>query len=356
VPDYLASTGNPSRQDDAYARAGVDLAARNDLVGHIKKIAARSSRPEVISGVGLFGALFKLASYEEPVLVSSVDGVGTKIRIAQIMGRYDTVGADIVHHSVNDILTAGAHPLFFLDYIGSSDLAPARKLSLIESMSDACTAHGCALIGGETADMPDVYQSGDFDLVGFIVGIVERPHVIDGSRIRAGDVILGLPSNGLHTNGYSLVRKIFGIGVGGDRARDRQALAGFSPPLQEPLGEALLAVHTSYYHALAPVLTRLHGMAHITGGGIIDNVPRILPDRLAAWLDAGSWRVPEIFTLIQEHGALSDAEMYRAFNMGLGMLVIVAPDEAEAIRAQVRDARPVGRIVAQQDTRKVIIE
>jgi phosphoribosylformylglycinamidine cyclo-ligase len=300
--------------------------------------------------------MFKLAEYREPVLVSSTDGVGTKLRIAQIMGRYDTVGQDLVNHCVNDILTSGAHPLFFLDYIGSSDLADDHKLELIDGMARACEAHGCALIGGETADMPDVYAAGDFDLVGFIVGVVEREHVIEPSRVREGDVMLGLPSSGLHTNGYSLVRKVFGIGTGGDAAADRAALERTYPPLEEPLGEALLAVHRSYYAELKPVLTRLHGIAHITGGGLIDNVPRVLPDGLAARFEPGSWRVPALFNLIQQRGGVSDADMYHIFNIGIGMVLIVAPDEAEAIGGQVRDAKPVGRIVKQTDERRVIID
>jgi phosphoribosylformylglycinamidine cyclo-ligase len=348
--------GDAATPNDAYARAGVNLAARNDLVERIKKVAARASRPEVLGGVGPFGAMFKLADYKEPVLVSSTDGVGTKLRIAQIMGRYDTVGQDLVNHCVNDILTSGAHPLFFLDYIGSSDLADDTKLQLIDGMARACEAHGCALIGGETADMPDVYASGDFDLVGFIVGVVEREHAIEASRVREGDVLLALPSSGLHTNGYSLVRRIFGIGTGGDAAADREALQRTYPPLEEPLGDALLAVHRSYYDDLKPVLTKLHGIAHITGGGLIDNVPRVLPDGLAARFEQGSWRVPPLFQLIQQRGGVSDADMYHTFNMGVGIVLIVSADDAESIGSQLRDAKPVGRIVKQAGERRVIIE
>jgi len=350
------SAGRDERVPDAYARAGVNLAARSELVERIKKVASRASRPEVLGGVGPFGAMFQLAKYREPVLVSSTDGVGTKLRIAQIMRRYDTVGQDLVNHCVNDILTSGAHPLFFLDCLGSSGLAVDGKLEIIDGMARACEQHGCALIGGETADMPDVYAAGDFDLVGFIVGVVEREHVVDPSRVREGDVMLALPSSGLHTNGYSLVRKIFGIGTGGDADADRAALQQTYPPLEEPLGEALLAVHRSYYADLKPVLTKPHGIAHITGGGLTDNVPRVLPDGLAARFELGSWRVPPLFTLIQERGAISDAEMYHTFNMGLGVVIIVAPEDAEPIGAQLRDAKPVGRIVKQGDERRVIID
>ena len=353
VPSFLHASGPDS--DDAYARAGVDLAARNDLVSRIKQAIGPAKRPEVLGGVGPFSALWKLADYREPVLAASTDGVGTKLRIAQIMGRYDSVGQDLVNHCVNDILTSGAHPLFFLDYIGSSDLSAERKLEVIAGMAKACDAAGCSLIGGETADMPDVYASGDFDLVGFIVGVVEREHVIEPSRVTEGDVLLALPSTGLHTNGYSLVRKVFGIGTGGSVEADRAVLDANFAGLEGTLGDALLAVHRSYYDDLKPVLTRLHGIAHITGGGLIDNVPRILPDGLAAHFDGTAWRVPALFRLIQEKGELTDEDMYHTFNMGLGMVVAVARDEAESIGGQLRDAKPVGRIVRQQDERRVII-
>ncbi|HYM15067.1 MAG TPA: phosphoribosylformylglycinamidine cyclo-ligase [Dehalococcoidia bacterium] len=357
VPTSLSNPGyeRDATGGDAYARAGVNLGARNDLVQRIKRVAGQATRPEVMAGVGPFGALFRLGSYREPVLVSSTDGVGTKLRIAMLMGRYDTVGQDLVNHCVNDILTSGAHPLFFLDYVGSSDLADERKLELIGGMAQACAAHGCALIGGETADMPDIYAPGDFDLVGFIVGVVEREHVIDGSAIAEGDVLLALPSTGLHTNGYSLVRRVFGVGTGGDEAADRAALERDYTELEGSLGDALLAVHRSYYDDLKPVLTRLHGIAHITGGGIIDNVPRILPDGLAARFDVGAWRVPALFSLIQDRGAVTDTDMYHTFNMGLGMVLAVAPEDAEAIGEQVRDAKAVGRVVRQADERRVLI-
>lgn len=353
VPSFLSNPGSDS--DDAYARAGVDLAARNLAVERIKAIASRATRPEVLGGVGLFSGLFKLGTYREPVLASSTDGVGTKLRIALLMERYDTIGQDLVNHCVNDILTSGAHPLFFLDYLATSDLSDDRKLSVIEGLTNACLAHGCALIGGETADMPDIYAPGDFDLAGFIVGVVEREHVIDGSKIAEGDVLLALPSTGLHTNGYSLVRKVFGIGVGGDPAADRAILDMSFPGLEGSLGDALLAVHRSYYDDLKPVLTRLHGIAHITGGGLPDNVPRILPDGLAAVFERDAWRVPALFSLIQKQGNVGDEDMFRAFNMGLGIVVAVAPEDAESIGAQLRDAKPVGRIIRQVDERRVII-
>ncbi len=353
VPSFLSNPEADS--DDAYARAGVDLSARNLAVQRIKAIASRATRPEVLGGVGSFSGLFKLGAYREPVLASSTDGVGTKLRIALLMERYDTVGQDLVNHCVNDILTSGAHPLFFLDYLATSDLSDDRKLQVIEGLTKACAVHGCALIGGETADMPDMYAPGDFDLAGFIVGVVEREHVIDGSTVREGDVLLALPSTGLHTNGYSLVRKVFGIGVGGDPAADRAILDMSFPGLEGSLGDALLAVHRSYYGDLKPVLTRLHGIAHITGGGLLDNVPRILPDRLAAVFDRDAWRVPAIFSLIQKQGNVGDEDMFHAFNMGLGIVLVVAPEDAASVGAQIRDAKPVGRIIREVDERRVII-
>jgi phosphoribosylformylglycinamidine cyclo-ligase len=354
------TSGSSDTPRDAYARAGVDLHARNDFVEQLKKITKRQGNANVIGGVGGFGALYRLAGYNDPVLASSVDGVGTKIRIAEILGRYDTVGQDLVNHCVNDILTTGAEPLFFLDYIGSSLLPDDIKLDVIRGLQIACDAHGCALIGGETADMPGVYASGDFDLVGFIVGAVERDRVIDGSRIREGDVLLGLPVTGLHTNGYSLVRRIFGVGVGravaADASADRAALDTWYEDLHSTLGDALLAIHRSYYNDLKPVLGQLHGIAHITGGGLIDNVPRILPEGLAAQFERDAWQVPPIFSLIQERGTVSDEDMYHTFNMGVGIVLAVAAGEADAIAAQVKDAARVGSVIRQSGERRVIIQ
>ena len=353
----LRTSPEDSPATDAYARAGVDLAARNDFIEQLKRITGRRANANVVSGVGGFGALYRLAGYRDPVLASSVDGVGTKIRIAEIMGRYNTVGQDLVNHCVNDILTTGAEPLFFLDYVGSSDLPPVRKLEIIDGLKTACDAHGCAFIGGETADMPDVYAPGDFDLVGFIVGAVERDQIIDGEKmVREGDALIGLPVTGLHTNGYSLVRRIFGIGVGGDPAEDRARLDEWHEDLSATLGEALLAVHRSYYQDLKPVLGRLHAFAHITGGGLIDNVPRVLPEGLAARFDARSWDVPSIFRLIQREGGIAEADMHHTFNMGVGGVLAVAPDEADAIASQIVGAVRVGEVNRQSDERSVIIE
>ncbi|MGH2583653.1 MAG: phosphoribosylformylglycinamidine cyclo-ligase, partial [Dehalococcoidia bacterium] len=239
---------------DAYAQAGVDISAATHATERIKAVAARASRPEVLAGVGPFSALFQLGTrYRDPVLVSSADGVGTKVLLARALGIYDTVGRDLVNHCVNDILTSGAEPLFFLDYLASSAIDEDRKVELVAGMAAACAEAGCALIGGETADMPDMYRPGDFDIAGFIVGVVERDRVIDGGRIQPGDTLLMLPSSGLHTNGYSLIRKIWELGKG-DEAHDRAVLEHYEPSLGETLGAALLEPHRCYLDALRPVL------------------------------------------------------------------------------------------------------
>jgi len=329
-----------------YADAGVDIDAADATVARYRDIARRATRPEVMGGVGPFAGLFKLGNYREPVIVSSADGVGTKLRIAIAAGRYDTVGQDLVNHCVNDILTTGAEPLFFLDYLATADLAQERRVEVVAGMGRACEENNVALIGGETADMPDMYQPEDFDIAGFIVGVVERDAVIDGSRIEAGDVLLALPSRGLHTNGYSLVREAFGIGKGMGAAHDRETLETRYEELGGPsLGEALLAVHRSYLDVLRPVLPRLHGIAHITGGGIPGNLPRIVPDGIAARLDRGSWVVPPLFELIQRRGNVGDAEMFRTFNMGVGIIVAVAPDDADEVLAALDGAWRIGEVI-----------
>ncbi len=259
-----------SQPQRSYAAAGVDIDAAERLVSRFADLARATRRPEVIADVGPFGGLFRLGSYRDPVLVASTDSVGTKMKLAVILERYEGLGHDLVNHCVNDVLTTGAEPLFFLDYIGGSGVTDEAKLALVAGVAAACREAGCALLGGETADMPGLYADGDFDLVGFVVGVVERDAVIDGSRIREGDVLLGLPSDGLHTNGYSLVRKLFDIGVGGPAGQEeRERLERTYPPMlhRVTLGEALLAPHRCYYDELKPVLPLLKGIAHITGGG-----------------------------------------------------------------------------------------
>jgi phosphoribosylformylglycinamidine cyclo-ligase len=317
---------------NSYAAAGVDIDATNRAVERMRALAAGTARPEVLAGVGPFAALFRLGAYREPVLVSSTDGVGTKVKIARAVGRYDTVGRDLVNHCVNDILTAGAEPLFFLDYLANNALSEDQKVALVEGMAGACREAGCALIGGETADMPDVYAEGDFDLAGFIVGVAERDAVLDGTRIVPGDALLALPSNGLHTNGYSLVRRIFDVARGGaERERDdRERLERFVPALGTSLGEALLVPHRCYLHELRPLLPRIKALAHITGGGLVDNVPRILPEGVAAVFERSSWQVPPLFSYIQQAGDVPEAEMFRTFNMGVGMVIAVDPATRDA--------------------------
>ena len=313
----------------------------------IKQHVKSTLRPEVLAGPGLFGGLFELRGFKRPVLVSSVDGVGTKLKIAEALDRYDTVGIDIVNHCVNDIFTCGAEPLFFLDYIAMGKLMPKRIEAIVKGLSAACQEAGCALIGGETAEMPGIYAADDYDLAGFIIGAVEKENIIDGSTISAGDAILGLPSSGLHTNGYSLARKIFG--------ETASVLNKHYPELGKTIGEALLEPHRSYFRMLKPVLPVIKGMAHITGGGLIGNVPRILPEGLSAQFHSKSWSILPIFQLIQDKGKVSTQEMYRIFNMGIGMVLICSADKVERLTKQIPEARIIGDIINQTGKARVVI-
>ena len=345
-----------SRPSLTYAAAGVDNDARARVVDRIRAVAASTHGPEVLAGVGPFAGLYRLGSYRDPVLVSSTDSVGTKVRIASLLGRFDTIGADLVHQNVNDIITVGAEPLFFLDYVASSSLDDDAKVAIVEGVASACREAGCALVGGETADMPGIYAAGDLDLVGFVVGVVERDAIIDGSAIAAGDALVGVPSSGLHTNGFSLVRQALGIGVGGDPAADRARLERDEPELGATLGEALLAPHRGYAGAVAKVRDRVKGIAHITGGGLVDNVPRVLPQGLGARIERGSWQVPPVFGLIQRAGDIADAEMYRTFNMGIGLVLVVAPAGVDAVRAALPDALVIGEVVASEGGARVVFD
>jgi phosphoribosylformylglycinamidine cyclo-ligase len=331
-----------------YAAAGVNIEAANRAKELIKKHAGATLRPEVLSDVGFFGSLFELKGYREPVLVSSVDGVGTKLKIASALGKYDTVGIDLVNHCVNDILTCGAEPLFFLDYIAMGKLIPERVESIVQGVATACQAVGCSLIGGETAEMPGIYAGEDYDLVGFIVGVVEKSERLDQPPIKTGDAILGLPSSGLHTNGYSLVRRIFGI--------KRSSLNAFYPELGRTLGEELLKPHRCYYPQLKPALRLVKGMAHITGGGLIGNVPRILPLGLTARFHQGLWSIPPIFLLIQKQGNVATSEMYGVFNMGMGMVVICSPSDVSELSQLMPEAKLIGEMVEQRGKGRVIID
>jgi phosphoribosylformylglycinamidine cyclo-ligase len=338
--------GEANTTNSAYAAAGVDIDASNRAVERIKLLASRASRPEVLAGIGPFSALFQLGAYRQPVLVSSTDGVGTKVVLARLLERYDTVGQDLVNHCVNDILTSGAEPLFFLDYLAGNGLSEDAKVTLVQGMVTSCAANGCALVGGETADMPGVYEAGDFDLAGFIVGVVEREAVIDGHDIRAGDLLLGLPANGLHTNGYSLVRHIWGIDAHASPAEARRVLEEVYPELGESLAEALLRPHPSYLAELRPVLPLVAGIAHITGGGLLENVPRILPPGTVARFCVEAWPRPPIFDLIRRRGEVPAAEMFRTFNMGLGLVLVVHPENASEVRRQLPAALVVGEIAS----------
>jgi phosphoribosylformylglycinamidine cyclo-ligase len=329
----------------AYAAAGVDIDAAERLVSRFAQLARRTRRPEVLSDIGAFGGLFRLGAYRDPVLVASTDSVGTKVKLAALTGRYEGLGHDLVNHCVNDVLTAGAEPLFFLDYIGGSEVSDEAKLDLVRGAADACAAAGCALLGGETADLPGLYAGGDFDFVGFVVGVVERDAVIDGARVQAGDALLALPSSGLHTNGYSLARKVFGAGLGGDAAAERERLEATYPELGGTLADALLAPHRCYLDRLKPVLPVARAIAHITGGGIPGNLPRVLPDGLGARVDRAAWETPAIFRLIRERGNIAEDEMYRTFNMGVGIIVAVAPEDVESVRSQLPEAFVIGEVV-----------
>ena len=333
---------------EAYAVAGVDIHLANEVKGTVGQQARATFRPEVI-GSGFFGSMFQLKGYDEPVLVSSVDGVGTKLKIASLLGKNDTVGMDIVNHCVNDILCCGAEPLFFLDYIAMGKLVPKQVESIISGLVQACQEVGCSLIGGETAEMPGIYSEMNYDLVGFIVGVVERKNIIDGSAIVPDDVILGLPSSGLHTNGYSLVRRVFGIDANPSRLNE------FYPELGKSLGEELLQIHRCYYPQLKPALPLIKGIAHITGGGFVGNIPRILSQGLAAHLHNDSWDILPIFKLIQENGNIKEAEMYQVFNMGIGMTLVCSPQQVAKIVSILPQTKTVGKIIKRESEERVII-
>ncbi len=318
----------------------------------VKKDIARLARatlgPQVLAGPGLFGGLFEFKGFNQPVLVSSVDGVGTKLKLAVTLDSYDSVGMDIVNHSVNDILTCGAMPLFFLDYIAMGSLRPEKVRDIVKGLSTACQEVGCALIGGETAEMPGLYAGADFDLAGCIVGAVEKSAIINGQAIAPGDIIMGLPSSGLHTNGYSLARRVLG--------ETREILTQHYVELGQTLGEALLEPHRCYLKELKPVLPLVKGLAHITGGSFPGNVPRILPPGVTARFDTKAWEVPPLFRIIQRKGAIEPDEMYRVFNMGIGMVAIASPEGADRIKSQSAEMLTIGAIIKQQGETRVILD
>jgi phosphoribosylformylglycinamidine cyclo-ligase len=311
-----------------YKSAGVDIDAGNETVRRIRSLARGTFTPGVLSDIGSFGGLFRFDRdrYQEPVLVSSADGVGTKLKVAFMTGRHDTVGADLVNHCVNDILVQGAEPLFFLDYLATGRLSPAVAEQVVSGIARGCRENGCALIGGETAEMPGFYADGEYDIAGFIVGAVEKSRVIDGRSIVPGDVLIGIPSAGLHTNGYSLARRVlFDVtGWGADT---------FVDDLGTTVGDALLAPHRSYLSLVRPLLEHqlVKGLAHITGGGITENLPRVLPEHCAAEVDRQAWEVPALFRVLEQRGQIIGEEMFRAFNMGIGLVMVCAVSDVERV-------------------------
>ena len=315
-----------------YRDAGVDIDAGNLSVKLIKDSVKATYRPEVLGDLGGFGGLFAMSTkYKEPVLVSGTDGVGTKLRLAFILDKHDTIGQDAVAMCVNDILVQGAEPLFFLDYLAVGKLEPEQVADVVKGVANACKESGCALIGGETAEMAGFYAEGEYDIAGFAVGAVEKSKIITSEKVKAGDVILGLPSSGVHSNGYSLVRKIvFDVkGFKGDEYIDE---------LGKTIGEELLTPTRLYPKSCLPLIEKfdIHGMVHVTGGGYYENIPRALPEDIGAEIDATSWPVPPIFTLLKEWGNVDWHEMYRTFNMGIGMIIIASADEAEKIKADLQ--------------------
>jgi len=330
-----------------YKASGVDIDAGNETVRRIRGLARSTFTSGVLSEIGSFGGLFKLepGQYKEPVLVASADGVGTKLKVAFLAGRHDTIGADLVNHCVNDILVQGAEPLFFLDYLATGRLSPAVAESIVGGIAAACRENGCALLGGETAEMPGFYGDGEYDVAGFIVGAADRSRLITGRTIAVGDVLVGVPSSGLHTNGYSLARRVIFEHL-------RLNVESHVPELSRTVGDALLEPHRSYLPIVRPLVDggRIKGMAHITGGGITDNLPRVLPHGTAAIVDRSSWEVPPIFTWLQRSGSIPSDDMMRTFNMGIGLILVATRHDAEALIDELaarggRDARIIGEIV-----------
>lgn len=322
-----------------YRASGVDLDAAANVKELFKPHVLSTFGPQVLGDIGFFGGLFRLQGYRDPVLVATTDGIGTKVKLALWLARYDTLGHDIVNHCVNDALTTGARPLFFLDYIAVEKLVPHQVEALVKGMAEACRTVGCVLLGGETAQMPGIYLPGAFDLAGFLVGVAERDALLDPSTIVKGDALLAIPSSGLHTNGYSLVRAVFNL------EEDPSPLMGYYTELGRTLGEALLEPHRSYYPLLEPVLPLLKAMAHITGGGLSENLARVMPKGLAGRIDRETWEVPAIFRLIQERGNIAGDEMERVFNMGVGMVLVCGPERVPEVQRRLPEAWVVGEVV-----------
>jgi phosphoribosylformylglycinamidine cyclo-ligase len=333
---------------ETYASAGVDIDAALKVKKVIAKMAQPTFGPEVLRGIGFFGGLYEFKGYNQPVLVSHVDGVGTKMKIAIALNKHDTIGMDIVNHCVNDIFTGGATPLFFLDYIAMGKLNPTRVEAIASGLVKACQEVGCALIGGETAEMPGIYAEDDYDLVGFIIGAVEKNDIRLGDSVKIGDAVIGLPSSGLHTNGYSLVRKLFGT--------DPKVLNTGYLELGRSLGEALLEPHRCYYRQLKPLLPSIKGLAHITGGSFYKNIPRVVPEGLAVQIDSRSWTVPPLFRIVQKAGNIDENEMYHVFNMGIGMAVICSKINVDKLLQALPESKVIGQVIRQPLDARVIIK
>ncbi|RUR30512.1 phosphoribosylformylglycinamidine cyclo-ligase [Vreelandella nanhaiensis] len=344
---------SPATPSLSYKDAGVDIDAGNALVDRIKHVAKRTTRPEVMGGLGGFGALCELpAGYKQPVLVSGTDGVGTKLRLAMDLGKHDTIGIDLVAMCVNDLIVAGAEPLLFLDYYATGKLDVDIAADVVTGIGAGCELAGCALVGGETAEMPGMYEGSDYDLAGFCVGVVEKSEILDGSKVGEGDVLLGLASSGPHSNGYSLIRKILEVS---NTPLDAQVD-------NAPLGDALMAPTRIYVKSLLSLMRStslsVHALSHITGGGLLENIPRVLPDNLAAHIDINTWQRPAVFDWLQAQGNVNETEMHRVLNCGIGMVVVVPAEEAEQtmehLQAQGETVYRIGHIIKRQNEAVVL--
>ncbi len=343
-----------SGQGLSYKSAGVDIASGDEATERIKQLVKKTYNPAVLNGIGGFGGLYdgKFKKLKSPVLVSSADGVGTKLKLAFMTGIHHTVGQDLVNHCTNDILVMGARPLYFLDYFATGKLSPAVVAEVVRGMAIACKENGCALIGGETAEMPGFYSEGEYDLAGFIVGVVDRAKIVDGSKIKPGDLVIGLASSGLHTNGYSLARRLFFEAL--QLTPDDPI-----PGLDQTVAQALMAVHRSYLKPIMKLREKIavHGLAHITGGGIPGNLVRVLPKNCTAMIDKSAWTVPSLFTFMQERGNISAEDMFSAFNMGIGLTIVLAKNDVAAalriLKQQKAPAQVIGEIV--KGKRQVVI-
>ena len=340
---------------DAYRQAGVNIDAGNEAVERMKKHVKKTFRKEVLTGLGGFGALFKpdITGIEEPVFVSGTDGVGTKLKIAFAMDKHDTIGIDAVAMCVNDVIVQGAEPLFFLDYLACGQIVPEKIEAIVKGIADGCVQAGCALIGGETAEMPGMYQDGEYDIAGFTVGMVDQKHLIDGTKVKAGQVLIGLASSGIHSNGFSLVRKVL-------LEDAKLSLGDYVEELESELGRVLLAPTKIYVKSVLSTVRKFHvsGLVHVTGGGFYDNIPRILPNGLQAVINHESWKVPKIFSFIQDRGNISDYDMFRTFNMGIGMILVVDAKDTKTILEHLQNlgetAYEIGTV--QSGTNDVVIK